>query len=104
MLLQFNSVSVSFLKHFVTFTLFGLGTYSAFYDIGEVRLTDQRRYSISKDSSYMNGRLEVYIRVFSSYRWTPFCYRYFDNDTADSACRQLGFDGVSEYDTVQNLG
>ena len=89
----------------MTFTLFVLGTSSPFYDIGEVRLTNQRGSdSNSGGSSYMNGRLEVYIRVSSSYRWTPFCYQNFDAYTADSACRQLGFDGVSEYDTVQNLG
>ena len=88
------------------FNLFVLGTTSSsLYAIGEVRLTNQYGSdSSSGDSGYIDGRLEVYIRFSSGYRWTPFCYQYFDSDAADCACRQLGFDGVSNYDTVQNLG
>ncbi len=64
-----------------------------------MRLVDRNGYLGSSE-----GRVEIYYSSSDGYAWTPFCYIYFDEDTANKICRQLGYSGYLTYDTVQSLG
>jgi len=60
-------------------------------------------YDFDEDNK---GRLEIYYYDLPSggSSWVPFCADYFNSETAERACHQLGFAGYSDYGRVDYLG